>query len=278
MNDIYVDRVPVVESEWLFKPASELEANVTAPTIVHDAATGEAIVYLARMERGPLGELRRALLNYPKSVSFRAGGFRNTAAGFGYTARNPVLRREGCRGCVGIGQAPDAHFTIASTAGVLAGMLRDALPEQAAADIALVHGAVHPDWLLDSGAPWTSGVVNWLSPLPYHYDRNNFDAWSAMPVVRREVSGGHLHIPALGLVIDCRDGDVLFFNGNRHMHGVTPMRRTRPSGYRISAVYYPVARMAKCLPAAQELARGRAKRSGREDDLIERQRAGGTIR
>jgi hypothetical protein len=117
-----------------------------------------------------------------------------------------------------------------------------------------------------------------MSPLPYHYDANNLDAWSAMPVIRRGVRGGHLHVPEYGQVIACRDGDTVYFAGYNLMHGVTPLRRQDTDGYRLSAVYYAVRDLTRCLPPAEEFQQAQQKRVQREEGLLDRQRAAGLLR
>jgi len=263
------------DKELLIHGAPPSDPNVHGSTVVRDADTGEAVMVVARFPADRLGAYRQALLGYPKDTTVRAGGIRNVSRTFGFTSRQALMQRNACRSCSGAMQAPNEHAEIVGAAPLLAELLASYLPERAAADRALVEAAVLPDWRMGAGSWWTSGVVNWTSVLPYHYDRNNFPAWSAMTVVRREVRGGYLHVPEYGLTVECRDGDVVFFNGNDLMHGVTPMQRVRPSAYRVSAVYYPVKRMAMCLPPAEELEHGRRARSAREDDLLTRQRAAG---
>src|SRR3546814_9025466 len=126
---------------------------------------------------------------------------------------------------------------LANDSEVLAAQVAQTFPEVEVA--AKEAGAeVLPDWRLSASAAWTSGVINRESSLPYHRDGNNFEAWSVMPVIRRAVSGGHLHIPEYGITVPCRDGYAVAFFGKRLVHGVTPMKKTSPDGYRISVVYY----------------------------------------
>ena len=59
---------------------------------------------------------------------------------------------------------------------------------------------------------------------------------------------------------------------------MTPMAKRMADGYRISAVYYPVKNMARCLPPDEERAAAQARRTANEDSLLERQRAQGSLR
>lgn len=98
------------------------------------------------------------------------------------------------------------------------------------------------------GAPWTSGVMNRTAAMPYHRDSGNVaDSWSAMVVLRRGFEGGLLHVPELDIYLECKDLSVTLFNGQKHLHGVTPLHRP-PSmqrsewqgsaSYRFSIVFY----------------------------------------
>lgn len=244
---------------------------------------GEPEIVVARYPADQIPHLRRALLDYPCGAGVvRSAGIRTRSQVFGFLGHNPVLQRNTCMVSTHAVHHPAEHATICAAASTLADLLAEILPDRALLGRAAV-ADVLPDWLLPGGL-WTSGVVNRSSQFPYHRDRNNFDAWSAMPVFRRAMRGGALHFPELTvdgvpLAAECADGDVLFFNGQRWMHGVTPMRpkpHTR-DGYRISAVYYPVRAMARCLPAAEEYARAQARRTEVEDTLLDRQRADGIL-
>lgn len=268
-------RLPADEG-LLQRPAQPADPTLRSPAMVVDADSGEPALVTVPFP-GHLAEYRNALRAWPMETTVRSGGIRNISRVFGYASRNPLMQRNCCRACAGAALAPFEHGVICRAAGVLAARLRAVAPDRAERDAALVQSAVLSDWLVHPDAWWTSGVVNRSSPLPYHRDRNNFDAWSAMVVVRRKLRGGHLHVPEYDLVVDCRDGDVVYFNGSDLIHGVTPMSRMASDGYRFSAVYYPVAKMAKCLPPAEEMARGRAARSAKEDDMVARHLATGAL-
>jgi hypothetical protein len=254
--------------------APELEANVTEPTVVRDAETGKPVFVLARYG-GDLGRLRRAARAYPPTTTYRMAGTRNVSRTFGYSATRAPMRRSSCRACSGAVDAAAAHAAIAGASTEPAADPATHLPERAARDLLRATDVIRSDWFM--GGWWTSGVVNFNSPLPYHYDANNLDCWSAMPVMRRGVKGGHLHVPEYDLVVGCRDGDVCFFAGYDLMHATTPLRYTTRDAYRISAVYYTVAGMAKCADPGDELAIGRARQSDAETNMRARQEEAGLL-
>lgn len=247
--------------DWISDPVpADAEGTmVRSTTVVRDADTG-APVLVAMRYPGDLGVLRRALLAYPMDTTVRSrAGIRNVSMVFGYVAQARHLQRSSCRACKAAWQAPAEHAVICAASVHMAEELGRIVPEVLAHDVELVCNAVLPDWRLAPEVPWTSGVVNRSSPLPYHRDANNFDAWSVMLVVRRAMRGGYLHVPEYGLLVECRDGDLVAFKGSDLVHGVTPMQPLAKDAYRLSAVYYPVRRMRFCLSPEEELLMGRTR-------------------
>jgi len=88
--------------------------------------------------------------------------------------------------------------------------------------------------------PFTSGVINASAAIPYHRDRGNVaNSGSVMWVARKLVDGGHLHIPELNVVVDCRHGTLLVFYGEIFWHGVTVIKGlSRARAGRFSVVAY----------------------------------------
>lgn len=258
-------RVDVVPGTWA--PALPPSGLITPDTVVVDDDTGAPLLFTVAYP-GALGMFRRAAQLMPMSTTYRAAGLRNESQVFGYVGRRAVLQREGCRLAASADQAPDAHAVLVDAAGLLAAQFTALHPVQAAADRALVTGAVLTDWLMP-GSWWTSGVLNRTSALAYHTDRNNFATWSAMVVCRAGVDGGHLHLPELGITVACTDGAVIYFPGHRLLHGVTPFTRSRLDGYRFTAVYYSVSGMRHCAPSEAELDLARRARTAREDRIAE---------
>lgn len=118
-----------------------------------------------------------------------------------------------------------------------------------------------------AGTVFTSGIVNFQSPLTLHRDAGNApDAWSVMYVVRRRHNGGNLVLPEFGIELACPDGTIVVFHGQRYLHGVTPIGI---NDERTSVVFYSMAEVWRCLPASEELVQARRVRT-----LSERRRTG----
>lgn len=240
---------------------SERLPNVTAPTVAVDAETGDPIY--AYLPLGEVADLRRAVRQVDIRETYRAAsGRRNASRVFGWSPRRPVQRREACNSTSFAKEQPTEQATLDRWAVKLLDLLRAIDPTVAERDEATMR-EVLPDWRM-AGTTWTSGVVNQNSQLPYHRDGFNFPTWSAMPVLRRAVEGGHLHLPEYDATIACRDGWGVFFCGHELVHGVTPMRLTRPDGYRFSIVYYALRGMKDCATFAEETRGARRRRTERE--------------
>jgi hypothetical protein len=246
---------------------TEREPNVNEAGLYRDRETGEAILIYAPYPE-QITPLRRAVLGTNYSTTLRASGTRNASRTFGFTNRSAVLQREACTPTSLAWESPEAQMTLNTTAEVLGDYLREELPEVFLHDKAEVE-QVLPEWRMTEDALWTSGVINQASALPYHRDGSNFDTWSAMPVVRRGMDGGHLHMPEYDITINCRDGWALWFNGYAYVHGVTPMKARAKDGYRYSIVFYAKRGMKDCHTYAVEVGEARKRRQGREEGMTD---------
>jgi hypothetical protein len=245
----------------------DIEANVTEACVVRDADTGEPLFAYLPLPRGKVAELRRAVLRVKYGHTLRGvKGVINVSRVFGMSPRKPMVSRESCRPTTLSQEDPEAHAVIVNMAYTLADQMREVFPEVHERDSRVIQ-EVADDWRMAEGALWTSGVINKTSTLPYHRDGFNFDTWSAMPVVRRSVTGGYLHIPEYDIVCSARDGYSLYFYGHGLVHGVTPMTQTKRDGYRYSVVYYALRGMKDCFTYAMETARGQEKRTEREEGI-----------
>jgi hypothetical protein len=246
--------------------------RVIDPTIVVDPELGEPVFAYLPLPDGWVGALTKAVLAIDDFTGIaRAGKLRSLSRTFGMAPRRPTMKHDSCRITSLARDMPEVHNTLAMLSLHLGDMLRSFAPAIAERDV-LTIGEIDDDWRMAPHSHWTSGVVNHTAQLPYHRDGMNFDAWSAMPVIRSGVSGGGLHLPEYGLTASCRNGYVVFFNGFRLVHGVTPLTYIRPAkggqpkGYRFSIVYYALRGMKDCATFAAELAQGQAKRTEREEN------------
>lgn len=242
------------------------EPNVSEAGIYRDSETGE-VVLLYMPHPGDTAPLRRAILGMKMGKTLRAGGVTNKSRTFGMATKSVMLKRESCRPTSMTWDNPKAQIILNMTASALGQSLRELLPEIYEQDKEILE-QVLPEWRMTEDALWTSGVINQASQLPFHRDRANFETWSAMPVLRRGMSGGHLTMPEYGITVNCRDGWSLFFNGHRYVHGVTPMKLKSKDGYRYSIVFYALRGMKDCHTYAVEVGEARRKRTQREEGMV----------
>jgi hypothetical protein len=254
--------------EFVGETVPEKEATLTEYGIYRDAETDEAVVVYAPFV-GNIAKYRQAILNAPMTTTPRAQtGFRNISRVFGNAPRASFKRRESCRAASLAYDAPDIHNELIEITDNLVEMLKKYVPEQFELDI-LEMEQVEQDWRISKNSLWTSGVINKASALPYHRDRNNFETWSAMPVIRRGMRGGMLHMYGYDQTVECRDGSVTMFNGYRYVHGVTPMKPVQKDAYRFSVVYYALRGMKDChTTALEERQYAQKKRTERENEMI----------
>lgn len=267
LPEFFIDRVESAgdANESIGQMVDANEPNVNEAGIYRDRETGEAILVYAPFP-GDLKRLRKSILDTAMSTTLRSNGMRNLSRTFGMAARSVVLKRESCRPASLAWENPEAQMTLNDTAGHLGRFLRAELPEIYEEDQKVVD-QVLPEWRMTEDSLWTSGVINSSSQLPFHRDRANFETWSAMPVLRRNMKGGHLTFPEYGITVNCRDGYALWFNGNKYVHGVTPMEATAKDGYRYSIVFYALRGMKDCHTYAVEVGEARRKRTEREEKM-----------
>lgn len=244
---------------------------ITAPTIL----TCEGAPVAAYLPLADAARLRRAALAIDCSGGVqRNTTYRSRSRTFGYAPARIVTRRESCSLTALSRDQPEVEAVLETYADQFSAMLTEIDPAIVPQDQATL-GEILPEWRIGEAKLWTSGVVNDTAALPYHRDGFNFATWSAMPVLRRGVRGGFLHLPEFGVALGCADSSVTLFPGKRYVHGVTPLTRIRKDdGYRISIVYYALRGMKDCRTAAEETAKAQIKRTEREAAMALRIAAG----
>jgi hypothetical protein len=248
--------------------APERPPTFTDAVLCRDFQTGAPQLIYAPLPSGA-AELRRAVLGIDRWTAVqRASGMFGDSRTFGAYPRRPIYGREGCTPTQLSTENPALHGVLLRYANELSEALARWVPEVFAAGLKEVT-PVKAEWRLGE-TTWTSGVINNTTVLPYHRDAGNFRAWSAMPVLRRGVTGGQLHLPEYDVTVPCRDGWAVLFPGYELVHGVTPMRLRKRDGYRFSVVFYALRGMRDCATVAMETTRARARRTEREQTIAAR--------
>jgi hypothetical protein len=262
-------REEVKEFKGLLVP--DLEPNITEEAIYVDADTEEPFLVYMKMPEDIIPKLRDAVRNVKYSssgVTRQNTGTENHSRTFGMAPRKPFQTREACRPTSLSYEQPNEHMVLVEVADRLSDVMRQIAPEVYDADVQETKD-VSDEWRISERSLWTSGVINKTSTLPYHYDGNNFDMWSAMPIIRRGTRGGALSMPEFDITIECRDGWVTFFPGYRILHGVTPIKHVAKDAYRFTVVYYCLRGMKDCFTYAMEQSEARKRRTERESGLAD---------
>lgn len=101
---------------------------------------------------------------------------------------------------------------------------------------------------------FTSGIINKNNPLKYHLDTGNFkNVFSIMLGLKKDIKGGYLHIPELKVNLKISNGSLTMFDGQRFVHGVTPIIGSKEKSYRFTIVFYSLVQMWSCLETAAEV-------------------------
>jgi hypothetical protein len=189
------------------------------------------------------------------SSQARLSGIRYPSRVFGFTEPNPLRKRYGASIARLHIDQPQLGEALERAAGLLWALFEQYAPDEAKAHDSNVRGRIHPDWFM-GGAPWTSGIINRTAALPYHRDAGNVvGSWSAMLTMRRNTTGGNLHLPEYDRTLAVDDATAMFFVGGKTWHGVTPIDLSRTDAYRFTTVFYAKTRLAVCGSAADEPAR-----------------------
>ncbi len=83
---------------------------------------------------------------------------------------------------------------------------------------------------------------------------------------RHRVEGGLLHLADYDTYLDIAHGSITIFDGQSVVHGVTPLTKVGPGGYRYTTVAYAKRDMKLCAPNPADEARRAAIETTKADD------------
>lgn len=256
------------------------DAWVIEPGIVVDKATGSPLLGYFEPDDHPdaFDAIRRWFFQVgdkvwfnvsPTGNEFRLSGIVNPFVTFGFTEPVPLRQRYSVRVTKLALDYPNVELGLEILAEWAWETFQRELPDLAAQHLEAV--AEIPDHFRLGEAPWTSGIVNKTSELPYHRDSGNVPgSWSAMWVARHDCDGGFLHLPNLGLYLPCRDRSLMVFNGQAHLHGVTPIHPRTRHAFRHTYVVYAKRKIQGAGSVAEEQAKAMLKTT----ESAERRRLG----
>jgi len=242
--------------------------------ILRDRATGEVVACQVSMpELTTEARLLARLLRFTKqpwsdpngtlTKTERLSGIGSNNLMIGHTAPNAMYKRYASKIAPVHIENPATGELFSIIAQPIWQKFVEVLPQEASHHLELTRNAIHEDWWINK-TPFSSGVCNDKAVLPYHKDQGNVvNAWSMMFCIRNKMNGGHLHLPEYDATLAIADLSVLFFCGQRTIHGVTPLLPKAKEAYRFSTVYYTKSLMAKCGPAKEEVLRAQIASTAR---------------
>lgn len=243
---------------------SHYDLVVQEPAELYD---GDQLVVAFSNDIGPHDDLLRAVRTISYQTRHRTGGqgggMLSTSRIFGFRSRITV-RKDFCSVSSLARESPEQHAVLERWAGRAADFYRGADAARYERQASLVSSRVLPEWVIP-GSLFTSGICNYNNPLRYHYDSGNFSGlWSVMAALTRDVQGGYLVIPEYGVAFSFQQPSLIAFDGQGLLHGVSPIHKQSPRGYRYSVVWYTLRQMCKCLTPEGELQRIREVKTQRE--------------
>ena len=222
-----------------------------------------------------LPQLSVRLLNAVKSIKYNTGrrqrGLVTESRVFGYTPRK-AMRGDYCSTTALASDHSKEHNLICSYGAEITKFYKEHCPDMYNQHNDLAQQKVKPNWIIKD-TPFTSGIINKNSALNYHFDAGNFnDVYSNMLAYKKDIEGGYLALPEYNVGLEIANNSVLFFDGQKILHGVTPIKYKSPNAYRYTLVYYTLKQMWKCEEPKEELDRIKHLKTKREIKRLKRLR------
>lgn len=274
IKTIEVTHTPLNLDEYRMRSA--LESDFTPANLIRESAVlvdaktkKRLVIYKDLDDEGfDSGDLALALQKIKYESSTRVSGLVTTSRIFGFAPRVP-LRKDFCSATSLAESDPKAHALLCEYGRKIVNLYTEIAPETYEAHLSETEKKVRKEYQID-GTPFTSGIVNKNNPLKYHFDSGNFkDVYSCMLGVRANVAGGYLVLPEYDCALEIKNNSVTIFDGQKILHGVSPMKLLTEDAYRFTIVYYSLIKMWECLPLGEEIERIRNLKTARE-----RKRAG----
>lgn len=257
MKTLYVNlqQTPKNTKELLSQKAFENDDPIIdEDTIIVDENTNETLlIYKDRDELLDTDRMIEALSKVKFSVNRRTNGLVTQSEIIGYRPRMVGLSGKKTCSKTAFGNKykaiEDDLFAVAKSAEKLYG---EFAPSRYQNHSTLAEN-VREEYLMPE-THFTSGIINKNNPLKYHMDTGNFkDVFSIMLGLKKDIKGGYLHIPELKVNLKISNGSLSMFDGQRFVHGVTPMTGTSEKSYRFTIVFYSLVQMWNCLETALEV-------------------------
>lgn len=239
----------------------DYEILVSEPCVGVDSETGE-IIFLYDEVGIDTSELVEGLKTVQYQKTERSAGLVTNSRVFGYRPRI-TMRSDFCSSASLTRDEPKVAEQLNKLALRMQELYKKYIPITFEEHSARAK-EIKENWLIKDTL-FSSGIVNKNNQLRYHRDAGNFDnVFSCMLVLKGGVEGGFLSVPEYGVGLELKNNTVLMFNGQKLMHGVTPIKRQNAMSYRFSVVFYTLKSMWNCLDIGDEIARIKKIKTERE--------------
>lgn len=241
---------------------SDYTTLIKEPCKLIDKDTGELVGVYIVMPNTPT-KLLQSILTVKYDKNKRIQGLITNSRVFGYHPREKI-RHDFCASHSLAKEMPIQHKIICEFAHELTKYYKKYCGEIFNEHLAKTKEKILPEWTI-KGTPFSSGIVNKNNMLHYHYDAGNFkDVYSNMVGFKSNIKGGYLSIPEYDIGLEISNNSIVLFNGQKILHGVTPIKKMNENAYRYTIVYYTLKGMWKCEPLTKELARIKQSRTDLE--------------
>ena len=239
----------------------DVDQIITSPTaFYHD---GELVgLYVDVRSTDWIEKLRAIALNSPSQTYHRMSGIASHSAVYGSMPYIP-LRTSYCRKTKVTTDLPKYYHGVEECAREIDHLYATHLPDAYAYNHAMAR-EIEPDYMIGKTC-FTTCNFNLNHAIKYHRDSGNLkDVYSNVIILKKGLIGGQLVFPEWNIALAQEDGYLGIFDGQKYLHGCTPVKKTHPNGYRCSTVFYALSSMTNCLPPAEELEAGRKRREKTE--------------
>ena len=266
MKKIIVERRHVDIKDYVKRKASKTDCSrvIEGPCLIYEGDELKiALIELPKRDRA----FEKALQSIKYSKGTRTSGLSTNSQIFGFMPR-VTIRNDYCRVAALYWQNPEANRIVCNKVNEIVPYYQKLFPKQYEHHKNIIDERILPNYQIH-GSVFTSGIINQNNPLNYHYDSGNFKGClSAMYINKKNCIGGNLSCPEYDILLKLKDNQLLLFDGQSILHGVTGFKLFK-DGYRYTTVFYALQQIWSCEPITEELARIRQKRWEREQRRAE---------
>ena len=273
MRIVRVQKTEINKKDYIRRHAQESDYStlIKDSCRIEDRETGEMIGVYIILPDTPSAVLRAiTTMKYNKDI--RTDGLATNSIIFGYRPRS-VIRNDFCSSTATAKAYPKQHAIVCQYAEELSKLYAKHCPDVYDEHKIVAEEKILPEWRIPN-SPFSSGIINKDNQLNYHLDAGNFAGmYSNMLAFKNHIKGGYLSMPEYDIGLEISNNSVTLFDGQKIVHGVTPIKKMSKTAYRYSVVYYTLKNMWRCEPIGEELARIKRVRGEKEkrryDRLVE---------